>query len=71
MAADAIVFSRYLSARNYLAYEMLFSLMALRAPMLQLAETGNAALMAQAWLVAGVMAAGVIWAISPIFSRAK
>ena len=71
MAAAGIAFCRYFAGRNYLTYALLLWLMALRTPMLQLADTGNAALMAQAWLVAGVMAAGVIWGIAPLFSRPK
>ncbi len=71
MAAAGIAFCRYFAGRNYLAYVLVLWLMALRTPMMELAETGNAALMAQAWLVAGVMAAGVMWAIGPVFTRAK
>jgi len=71
LAAAGIAFCRYFARRNYLAFALLLWLMALRTPMVQLADTGNAALMAQAWLVGGVMAAGVIWAIAPLFSRAK
>jgi len=39
--------------------------MALRGPMMQLMGTGNGALGMQAWLIGGIMAASVIWAVAP------
>jgi hypothetical protein len=39
--------------------------MALRTPMMQLFGTGNAALEMQAWLIAAIMAATLVWAVVP------
>jgi hypothetical protein len=33
--------------------------------MMQLLDTGNAALQLQGWLIAGIMAASVVWAVAP------
>jgi hypothetical protein len=69
MAAAAIAFCRYFGRRNYLAYALMIWLMALRPPMTQLFGTGNSALEMQGWLLAGVVAASVIWAVAPAISR--
>ncbi len=69
MAAAAIAFCRFFGRRNYLAYALLLWLMALRAPMTQLFGTGNGALEMQGWLLAGVVAATLIWAVMPAIVR--
>ena len=43
--------------------------MALRVPMTQLFGTGNGALEMQGWLLAGVVAASLIWAVAPAVVR--
>ena len=64
-AAAGIAFCRFLGRRNYLAYALVLWLMTLRSPMMQLLGTGNAALQLQGWLIAGIMAASVMWAVAP------
>jgi hypothetical protein len=68
-AAAAIVFCWCFARRNYLAYALVLWLMALRTPMMQLLNTGNPALQAQGWLIAGIMAASVAWAVAPALLR--
>jgi hypothetical protein len=65
MAAAGIAFCWFFARRNYLAYALVIWLMALRTPMMQLLGTGNAALQMQAWLIAAIMAATLLWAIAP------
>jgi hypothetical protein len=64
-AAAGIAFCWFFARRNYLAYALVLWLMALRTPMMQLLDTGNAALQLQGWLIAGIMAASVVWAVAP------
>jgi hypothetical protein len=64
-AAAGIAFCRFFGRRNYLAYALVLWLMTLRSPMMQLLGTGNAALQLQGWLIAGIMAASVMWAVAP------
>jgi hypothetical protein len=64
-AAAGIAFCGFFARRNYLAYALVLWLMALRTPMMQLLDTGNAALQLQGWLIAGIMAASVVWAVAP------
>jgi len=64
-AAAAIAFCRFFARRNYLAYALALWLMALRTPMMQLFGTGNGALEMQAWLIAAMMAATLVWAVAP------
>ena len=68
-AAAGIAFCRFFARRNYLAYALVLWLMTLRTPMMQLLNTGNAALQAQGWLIAGIMAASVAWAVAPALLR--
>jgi hypothetical protein len=62
-AAAGIAFCWFFARRNYLAYALVIWLMALRTPMMQLLGTHNAALQTQAWLIAAIMAATLIWAL--------
>jgi hypothetical protein len=64
-AVAAIAFCWFFARRNYLAYALVLWLMALRTPMMQLLDTGNAALQLQGWLIAGIMVASVVWAVAP------
>jgi membrane protease YdiL (CAAX protease family) len=68
-AAAGIAFCWLFARRNYLAYALVLWLMALRTPMLQLLDTGNGALQLQAWLIAAVMAATLVWAVAPALIR--
>ena len=65
MAAAGIAFCWFFARRNYLAYALVLWLMALRTPMMELLGTGNRALQMQAWLIAGIMAATLVWAVAP------
>ena len=65
MAAAGIAFCWFFARRNYLAYALVLWLMALRTPMMQLLGTGNGALEMQAWLIAAIMAATLVWAVAP------
>jgi membrane protease YdiL (CAAX protease family) len=64
-AAAGIAFCWYFARRNYLAYALVFWLMALRTPMTQLLGTGNAALQMQGYSIAAIMAATLVWALAP------
>jgi membrane protease YdiL (CAAX protease family) len=64
-AGAGIAFCWFFARRNYLAYGLAIWLMALRAPMMELFGTGNAALESQGWLVAGIGAATLLWAVAP------
>jgi hypothetical protein len=37
----------------------------LRTPMMELLGTGNPALKMQAWLIGGIIAASLVWAVGP------
>jgi hypothetical protein len=69
MAAAGIVFCWFFARRNYLAYALVLWLMALRTPLMQLLGTGNGALEMQAWLIAAIMAATLVWALAPALLR--
>jgi membrane protease YdiL (CAAX protease family) len=72
IAAAAIAFCWFFARRNYLAYALVFWLMALRAPMMHLLGTGNPALQIDGWIIAGIMAASVAWAVAPaLLGRAR
>jgi membrane protease YdiL (CAAX protease family) len=71
-SAGAYALFCYCFARgNYLAYALVFWMMALRAPAGQLFATANPALHAQAWIVVAAIPLAVIWAAYPAFVRAK
>jgi membrane protease YdiL (CAAX protease family) len=67
MAAGGIAFCWFFARRNYLAYALVFWFMALRAPMMQLLATGNSTLQVQAYLLAAIMAASLLWAVGRRF----
>ncbi|HXK06903.1 MAG TPA: hypothetical protein VMS37_31200, partial [Verrucomicrobiae bacterium] len=56
-------FCRYFGRRNYLAYALVIWLVALRAPLGELLGNGNLSLDVQGWIVAGVMAASILWVL--------
>jgi len=68
-AAAGIAFCWFFARRNYLAYALVLWMMTLRTPMMQLLGTGNAALQVQGWVIAGMMAASVAWAVAPAFGH--
>ncbi|MEO8595177.1 MAG: CPBP family intramembrane glutamic endopeptidase [Candidatus Solibacter sp.] len=70
-AAMGIVLCHYFARRNYLAYALVIWLIALYSPLVTLVKTGNAALVAQGWLLGGIMVASVVWAVAPVFSRRR
>jgi hypothetical protein len=70
-AAAAYAFCRFFARRNYLAYALVFWLMALRGPMMKLLGNGNSALEMQGWIVAAVMAVSVLWAVAPALGRSR
>jgi membrane protease YdiL (CAAX protease family) len=68
-AAAGLAFCWFFARRNYLAYALVLWLIALRTPVMQLLDTGNAALQMQGWLIAAIMAASVVWAVAPALLR--
>jgi membrane protease YdiL (CAAX protease family) len=69
--AAALAFCWFFARRNYLAYALLFWLIALRAPMMQLLGTGNSELRAQGYLIGAIMAATLIWAFAPALLKPR
>jgi membrane protease YdiL (CAAX protease family) len=68
--ACAVVFCRWFGRKNYLAYALVFFVMALRSAMLELFGTGNQGLQTQGWMVAAVAALGIAWAVLPAWRKA-
>ena len=62
-AAALVAFCRHFGRRNYLAYALVIWLVALRAPLGELLGNGNLSLDVQGWIVAGVMAASILWVL--------
>jgi hypothetical protein len=69
MAAAGFAFCWFFARRNYLAYALALWVVALRPHMLQLLDTGNSALQTQAYLLAAILLATLIWALAPAFLR--
>jgi membrane protease YdiL (CAAX protease family) len=65
------VFCFWFARRNYLAYALVFLLLALRAPLMELLGTGNRALEVQGFLAAGVVLAVCVWAVLPSLGRSQ
>jgi hypothetical protein len=65
------LFVAWFARNNYLAYALAFWTMALRAPLVELFETANPALHAQAWLVAAALPLACVWAAYPAFGRKR
>jgi len=68
--ACAVVFCRWFGRRNYLAYAVVFFVMALRSGLLELFGTGNAGFATQGWMVAAVAVLGTVWAVWPAWRQA-
>jgi hypothetical protein len=71
MAGAGIAFCWFFARRNYLAYALAIWLMALRTPMMNLLDSANASLQMQAWLLAAIMAATLVWAVAPAVLRRR
>jgi hypothetical protein len=67
--AAAVVFCRWFGRRNYLAYALVFLVMAMRSGLLELFGTGNTGSETQGWIVAAVIVACVGWAVGPGLAR--
>jgi membrane protease YdiL (CAAX protease family) len=68
-AGCAVLFCLLFARKNYLAYALVLWAMALRPAMTELFGTGNPALERQGWMVAGVLAVTVVWAVAPALRR--
>jgi hypothetical protein len=68
-AGCAVLFCLCFARKNYLAYALVLWAMALRPAMMELFGNGNPALERQAWIVAGVLAVSVVWAVAPAMRR--
>jgi hypothetical protein len=68
--ACAVVFCHWFGRKNYLAYALVFFVMALRSALLELFGSGNAGLAAQGWMVVAVGALVMVWAVLPAWRRA-
>jgi hypothetical protein len=66
----AAVFCRWFGRKNYLAYALVFFVMALRSGLLELFGTGNHGLQTQGWIVVAVAALGIAWAVLPAWRKA-
>jgi hypothetical protein len=64
-----VLFCLVFARKNYLAYALVFWAMALRPAMMELFGNGNPALDRQGWIVAGVFAVSVVWAVAPALRR--
>jgi hypothetical protein len=67
--ACAAVFCRWFGRKNYLAYALVFFVMALRPGLLELLDAGNAGLQTQGWAVAVVAVLGIAWAVLPAWRK--
>lgn len=70
MVACAAVFCRWFGRKNFLAYALVFFVMALRSALLELFSSGNAGLRMQGWMVAAVAVLGIAWAVLPAWRKA-
>jgi hypothetical protein len=68
-AGCAVLFCLSFARKNYLAYALVLWAMALRPAMMELFGNANAALERQGWMVAGVLAVSVVWAVAPALRR--
>jgi membrane protease YdiL (CAAX protease family) len=68
-AGCAVLFCLLFARKNYLAYALVLWAMALRPAMMELLGNGNPALDRQGWMVAGVLAVSVVWAVAPALRR--
>jgi membrane protease YdiL (CAAX protease family) len=68
-AGCAVLFCLCFARKNYLAYALVLWAMALRPAMMELFGNANPALDRQGWMVAGVLAVSVAWALAPALRR--
>jgi hypothetical protein len=68
-AGCAVLFCLSFARKNYLAYALVLWAMALRPAIAELFGNGNPALERQGWMVAGVLAVSVVWAVAPALRR--
>jgi hypothetical protein len=68
-AGCAVLFCLCFARKNYLAYALVLWAMALHPAMTELFGNGNPALERQGWMVAGVLAVSVVWAVAPALRR--
>ena len=68
-AGCAVLFCLLFARKNYLAYALVLWVMALRPAMMELFGNANPALERQGWMVAGVLAVSVVWAVAPALGR--
>jgi hypothetical protein len=71
VVAMAVAFCRWFGRKNYLAYALVFWLMALAHPVAELIGSGNPSLAAQGGIVAAVAVLVAIWAVAPGLFGAK
>ena len=69
--AAITVFCRYFARGNYLAYVVIFWLLALRGPMEELLGNPYPAYVLAGRIVAAVALAAILWAIAPAFLPAR
>jgi len=65
------LFCWFFARANYLAYALVFWMMALRTPIEQLFATANPGLHVQGWIIAAAIPLASIWAAYPAFRHAK
>jgi hypothetical protein len=68
-AGYAVLFCLCFARKNYLAYALVLWAMALRPALAELFGNANPALERQGWMVAGVLAVTVVWAVAPALRR--
>jgi hypothetical protein len=68
-AGCAVLFCLCFARKNYLAYALVLWAMALRPALAELFGNANPALERQGWMVAGVLAVTVVWAVAPALRR--
>jgi membrane protease YdiL (CAAX protease family) len=61
----ALAFCTWFARDNYLAYAVVLGMGAAHSALAELLGSGNAGLEAQGWVAAGVIAAGIAWAVGP------
>jgi len=65
----AVAFCVWFARKNYLAYALVFGALALRDPLVELLGSGNQWLQTQGWIVAAVLAVGMVATMAPLGGR--
>ena len=68
-AVCALAFCLWFARRNYLAYALVLWIMALRGPLLLLLGSAIPALQIQGWILAAIVGATMLWAVSSALLR--